>query len=94
MAGKAEALPKMWAKLNEKLKLDPATKMDQNLYLGCKQTNITPPASSILDQGMFVRELQGSNLEKIESSPQGKKPDNSSLSPDVLPTVKSIPKGG
>jgi hypothetical protein len=81
MAGKAKSIPKMWTKLNEKLKLDPATKMDQNLYLGCKQTNITPTTASVLDQGMFVSELQSPNQEKIESSPQGKTPNNSSYSP-------------
>ncbi len=61
-AGKADALPKMWPKLNEKLKLDPATKMNKNLYLGCKQTNFTPPTELVLEQGKFVEELKGSTL--------------------------------
>ena len=69
----------MWAKLNEKLKLDPATKMDKNVYLGCEQGNFTPPAELVLEQGKFVEELKGSTLEKIVSAPQGKKSTNASV---------------
>ena len=93
MACKAANIPKMWAKLNETVRLDPVTKMDQNLHLGCKQTHFKPPASAVLDQGIFVKELEGFNLDKIDSSPQGKTPNNSCLDRGALPQG-SPPRGG
>ena len=79
MAGEANALPTLFAKLNEKLKLDPATKIEKKLNLGCKQINVAPPTELVLEQGKFVEELKGSTLEKIDSAPQSKKSTNGSV---------------
>ena len=40
MAGKEKNMDAMWAKLSEKLDLEPPTPLDGNIYLGCKQDEV------------------------------------------------------
>lgn len=93
MAVRAAALPKMWAALNHKPKLDPATSMDKNLYLGCAQTNFTPSPKMVLQQGKVVEELKCKPLEKIDSAPQDKKGKNAFADHGAPSDGKSTPRG-
>ena len=69
MAGNASALPKMWARLQKKIDLEPPVKMDGNVYLGCGQDEISPDPTMIAEKRKMFSDLLTPTI-KIELTPE------------------------
>ena len=57
MAGKSEHISGMWASLRKHLDLEEPTRLIDNVYLGCGQKNITPPAKLVSDKALLYKTL-------------------------------------
>ena len=56
MAGRKDSLAPIWAKLGKHLELEPPTPFDENIYLGCGQSNITlPPPIIVAEKQMLYK---------------------------------------
>ena len=57
MACKAESLAAMWARLRQKLDVDPPTSLHDTTYLGCQQFDIEPPERFISEQSRVIESI-------------------------------------
>ena len=73
MAGLKQNIPKMWARLTKAgIDLDPAVKINENVYLGCGQRVLEPNAEIVLaKREMFQRILHSAKYGKPEPKAGG-----------------------
>ena len=92
MAGKAENLPKMWEQLGKKLILDPPTPLHHNVYLGCGQQNIEPPAGLLAEKFEFFN----STLMRNRMEPSAANKPKASVDPikSEIPDKQATPVVG
>ena len=82
MAGKAENVSKMWARLGKRFDLEPPVPFHNTVYLGCQQTNITIPEQIVKDRAALMSKI----LDKHNQTP--------SAQTDKSATTESPVRGG
>ena len=68
MAGKKENMTNMWQELSKELELDPPSKLVDNIYLGCGQTNVIVPPAQVEAKRNLLDKLLGQEKERFSPS--------------------------